>query len=123
MGMSDDWAMRRTCAECPWLLSSPVGKFSIDRFLELADTCKPGGLPGHVFACHMSPTGQPRACAGMVIALRDNLPNRVRMLVAQGFMDPDDVTATGLLYPTYRAMAAANYCDPDEPEFEGLPGG
>lgn len=116
-----DWQMHKTCAECPWLLSSPPGKFPPERYYELADTCKPGGMPGNVFACHMTPDGRERACAGMLIVTRDDLPNRLRLMVAWGQVDPEACEASGPLYPSYRALAAANYCDPEDEALNGLP--
>jgi hypothetical protein len=115
------WAMRRTCDDCPFLLSSPVGKFSAERFLDLAHTCKPGEMPGNVFACHNSPAGREKACAGMILVTRDDLPNRLRLMVSQGLLNPDDISATGPLFASYRDMATANGCDPDAPELIGLP--
>jgi hypothetical protein len=119
--IEDEWGMRRTCAECPWLLSSIPGKFRPRRYYDLADTCKPGGIPRGLFACHMTPDGNTRACAGMMIVCGDDAPNRLRLLAMQGKIDPSKVEASGPLYPSYRAMAAANYCDPDHPAFAGLP--
>lgn len=105
-------AMPRTCAECPWLLSSAPGRFPPERYYDLAHTCRPGGWPQPMFACHMTPEEGTRACAGMLIALRDDWPNMVRWQVMKGNIDPEQITASGPLYPTYEAMAEANGCDP-----------
>lgn len=113
------FAMKTTCAECPWLLSSRPGKFPPERYLQLADTCTPGGLRG-VFACHMTPEGEERACAGMLIVCGQD-SNRVRLAMIQGRLDPTSIKASGPLYPNYRAMAEANGCAPDAPEFDDLP--
>jgi hypothetical protein len=116
--MMSEFAMKSTCAECPWLLTSKPGKFPPERYLELADTCKPGGLHG-LFACHMTPDGGERACAGMLTVCGMD-SNRVRLAMIEGRFDPRTVKATGPLYPNYRAMAEANGCDPEAEEFEGL---
>lgn len=121
MTVKDEWGMRRTCPECPWLLSSNPGKFPPERYIKLADTCKPGGIPRALFACHMTPEENTRACAGMMIVCGDDAPNMLRLLLIKGKIDPSNVEASGPLYPSYRAMAAANDCDPHDPAFEGLP--
>lgn len=113
--------MRRTCSECPWLLASAPGKFPPERYLDLAHTCKPGEFPIGVFACHMSPEHGGKACAGAVVALAGDYPNSIRMLIHAGMIDPARVQARGPLYPSYRAMAAANGCDPTDPAFDGMP--
>jgi hypothetical protein len=117
----NEFGMRRTCPECPWLLSSAPGKFPPERYIDLADTCKPGGIPRALFACHMTPEENTRACAGMMIVCGDDAPNMLRLLWARRLIDPSNVEASGPLYPSYRAMAAANGCDPNDPAFEGLP--
>jgi hypothetical protein len=113
-----EFAMKSTCAECPFLLASMPGKFPPSRYLELAETCKPGGLRA-LFACHMTPDGGERACAGMLTVCGMH-SNRVRLAMIERRFDPASIKVTGPLYPSYRAMAEANGCDRDAPEFEGL---
>lgn len=62
-----DFAMSKTCGECPWRRDVPAGKFPPERYRALQATCEPGGLHP-VFACHMTPKGSERACAGFLIA-------------------------------------------------------
>jgi Family of unknown function (DUF6283) len=117
-GTMSDFAMTRTCPECPWLLSSKPGKFPPERYKAMADTCRPGGIRP-VFACHMTPDGNPRACAGMILVCgRDS--NLVRVAAMSERFEPSQITASGPLYPSYLAMAAANGCDISDPIFEGM---
>lgn len=100
-----DWAMLRTCSECPWLKSSPRGQFSPERYAALRNTCRSGGL-WPFFACHKTPEGKERACAGFLLVQGAD-SNRVRLC-----MGPDwnlgMVTASGPLYGSFRKMALAN---------------
>lgn len=113
------FAVTKTCSECPFLLASRLGKFPASRYLELADTCKPG-LVASIFACHMSGEGKERACAGMLkVCGWDS--NMVRLAALTGRVDLEAIEATGPLYVSYRALAIANGCDPEAPEFDGLP--
>lgn len=103
--------MKRTCAECPWKRSSSSGKFLPEQYEALTSTCEPGGLPG-VFACHMTPAGEERACAGFLIVHgADN--NRVRIAMIAGAWSPGDSTADGPLYGSFAEMSCANGFDPE----------
>jgi Family of unknown function (DUF6283) len=118
--MAQSFAVTRCCPECPFRMESRLGKFPPERYLQLADTVRPGGWPGAVFACHMTPEGQERACAGMLLVCGAD-SNRIRMAIITERLDMSKIETNGELYPTYRAMAVANGCDPDAPEFDGLP--
>ncbi len=103
--------MTRTCAECPWRRDVAPGRFPPERYEALLSTCKPGGMPKAMFACHKSSEGQEKACAGMLLVEGPNL-NSVRLAVALGKIDPHEVTAAGPLYENFREMAKANGYDP-----------
>lgn len=101
-----DFAMPAVCRECPWRRDVPVGKFSPERYIRLAATCTPGGLPG-IFACHLTPEGGPRACAGMLaVCGTDN--NRVRLAISRGDWTPPEGPPPPDLYADYAEMAIAN---------------
>jgi hypothetical protein len=113
------FAMTCTCSECPWLRSSAPAKFTPECYLQLAETCKPGGLR-EIFTCHMTPDGSERACAGMLLVCGlDN--NVVRLAIIQKRVDIHKVRAIGELYRSCREMAVANGCESDSLEFRGLP--
>lgn len=115
--MSDGpFAMARTCAECPWRRDVPTGKFPPERYIALADTCAPGGL-APVFACHMTPDGGERACAGMLAACGMD-SNRVRLAVAFGLWKPGEAEAAGPLFASFPAMAEANGVPADHPALD-----
>lgn len=78
---------KKPCAECPWKKSSDPGKFPAERYEALRST---SGAPGHeapvgspMFACHMTPEGREKACAGW---LATEGPNHlgVRLAVITG---------------------------------------
>lgn len=100
--------MKKTCRECPWKVSNPPGKFPPERYAALASTAdRSHGFPQKVFACHMTPEGGERACAGFVIVVsRDNVS--LRLAVSQGQFKPDEIEADDELYGSYAEMAAAN---------------
>ena len=109
-GGKGGFAMLRTCAECPWKRDVPVGKFPPERYEALRHTCREGGIRP-VFACHMSPEGGERACAGMLLVHgTDN--NLVRVAILQGRLDLGAVRADGPLYGSFHEMARANGYDP-----------
>jgi hypothetical protein len=68
----------------------------------------------------MTQEGEERACAGMLLVCGHD-SNRVRLAMSHGRYDPTSIKASGPLFPNYRAMAEANGCDPDAPEFKDLP--
>lgn len=111
--------VRRTCPECPWRRDVPPGRFPPERFRALADTCKPGGLRP-MFACHLSPEGAERACAGFVLVAGPDA-NSVRLAAARGRFRPGEVSTDAPLFGSYREMAEANGVAPDDPALEGLP--
>jgi len=114
-----EFAMTRTCAECPWRRDVATGKFPASRFRSLRATCEPGGLPA-VFACHMTPEGAERACAGF-LAVCGADSNRVRIAVYQGRVELDAIQSDGPLYGSFAEMARANGYDPDTETFEHAP--
>lgn len=102
-----------TCNECPWRTDVPVGRFSASRYQALESTCRPGGLPA-IFACHKSPEGQERACAGFLIVHGwDN--NRCRLAALSGAWKPGSNTALAPLYASFDDLARANGYNPEEP--------
>lgn len=105
-----EFAMKRTCDECPWRRDVPVGKFPPERYQALEATCRPGGLP-NIFACHRTPEGAERACAGFLLVHgADN--NCCRLAAMSGKWVPGEQIATGPLYESFDEMARANGYEP-----------
>jgi len=113
--------VHRPCQECPWKVDAEAGKFPTCRYEQLTATAgAPGAevwLDAPIFACHKSPEGGERACAGWLATVgRDHLG--IRMAVITGRLDPvalDPGEGWPELHPTYAAMAIANGVDPDDP--------
>lgn len=83
--------VHRPCAECPWRCDTSPGQFPACRYDALRNTAgasgAEAGLRAPMFACHKTPDGQERACAGWLAAVGiDHLG--VRLAVAQGCLDP-----------------------------------
>lgn len=91
---------KRPCAECPWRMDVPTGKFPATRFRTLAATAY--DMATTIFACHMSKEGGEVACAGFV--LMQGAHNLTLRMARQRF----DVSSDVPLFPTYRQMAQAN---------------
>lgn len=91
---------KQPCAECPWRLDAKPGKFSKQRFIDLAGTAY--DLAPTIFACHMSPEGGEVACAGFIIS--QGAHNMALRMARQRF----DCRSTVVLFNTYREMAIAN---------------
>lgn len=107
-----DFAVLRTCRECPWKTTSVPGKFAPERYRKLRRTCEQS-LANPVFACHMSPEGEEKACAGFLLV--EGVNNiLVRIAAAYGRFSYDDIKADGPLYESFAAMARANGYDPED---------
>lgn len=92
---------KKPCAECPWRMDNPPGRFPVERYVSLAGTAYDLAIP--IFACHMSKEGGEVMCAGYY--LQSGAHNLSVRLSGQRF----DVESGGAkLYPTYRALARAN---------------
>lgn len=81
--------MDRPCGRCPWRRDVPPGEFSLERFLALWKTSHQPPVydrPEEVeqqpmFACHKTPEGQERACAGwLAVAGWSNIAVRIAVL-------------------------------------------
>ena len=105
-----DFAMTRTCRECPWKRSTPLGKFPPARYKALAETANRSSsltFRQPVFACHMSPEGGEKACAGFMLVVGfDNI--NVRLAGARKQFDMREIQADGELYESFDEMARAN---------------
>lgn len=105
-----------TCANCPWLRSSPPGEFKVERYISLKGSVQQGF--GKMFACHKSQEGEEFACVGAL--LRGGMANfYARTFVAQGQIDLSKLRATGPLYECFSEMARANGVP--EAELQDLP--
>ena len=111
--------VHRPCSECPWRRDSPVGQFPACRYEALRDTSGGPGveapLGSPLFACHKTPDGQERACAGwLAVAGVDHLG--VRLAVVMGRL-PGEALVPGEgwpdLYDSFEEMAAANAAGKD----------
>ena len=87
--------VKRPCDECPFRVDADPGRFSPERWAALtassADERGMGpefGAP--LFACHKTPEGGERACAGWLVAEGLNHPG-VRMSLMTGSLPPDAV--------------------------------
>lgn len=80
----------------------------------MESSCRQGF--GRLFACHMSTEGGEFACAGyLLVAGLQNF--RVRLALARGRLDPDEIVSDVALYGSFAEMARANDYDPgDSPE-------
>lgn len=109
--------VHRPCDQCPWRRDTPPGQFPAHRYQALRATSgQPGreaGLNAPMFACHKTPDGKERACAGwLVVAGLDHLG--VRLAIAQQRLAVADVTPADdwpALYDTYEQMAQAMAAD------------
>ena len=110
--MSELPRMNRPCAECPWRRDTDPGQFESCRYDALRET---SGMPGReahmrapMFACHKSPEGAERACAGwLAVAGYEHLG--VRILLITGRLDASALTPGDdwpELFSSYEEMAA-----------------
>ena len=110
--------MHRPCPGCPWRVDQ-TGSFPAEAFRISANTAY--DMATHVFGCHMAGKDNPATCAGFLLRGADhNMAVRLRYL--KGEIDPDDISSDVELHASYRAMAIANGCDPDDPELRGCRG-
>lgn len=59
--------VKRPCDECPWRVDAEPGRFTQERWEALMDsdaTEAPQAMGAPLFACHKTPAGEERACAG-----------------------------------------------------------
>ena len=121
--------VRRPCDECPWRRDTPPGRFETCRYEALAVTAgTPGAeaaLDAPMFACHKTPDGGDRACAGwLAVAGYEHLG--VRLAVVTGALDvaalaPGD--GWPALFGSYAEMADAQGKEtPDERPRPDVPG-
>jgi hypothetical protein len=108
---------KRLCVECPWRRSTPVGKFSADKYRELAGTAE--DMSQRVFTCHMTPEHKPNACAGW-IQQQGGHNLTIRMALIGGSLDLSEIEAEPNLYANYREIAIANGVDEDDPALEDI---
>ncbi|MDX3345966.1 DUF6283 family protein [Streptomyces sp. ME02-6987-2C] len=115
--MSDDQMPRqeRPCTRCPWRLDTPAGQFAQERYdsegLRSTSPQGPDSQPtvwSPLFACHKSPEGREKACAGWLAAVGSEHPG-VRLAVAQDRL-PAEALSPGEdwppLFASYTEMAA-----------------
>jgi len=105
---------RAPCPGCPWRLDT-VGEFPPEAFELSARTAYDMAEP--VFACHESGVDGGHTCAGFLLRGADH-----NLAVRLGHMNgtyKGDVTDDGIeLHESYRAMAAANGVNPQNPVLE-----
>ena len=99
------------CTECPWVMTTPPGQFSAERYAAIRHTTgtendqAPLGAP--LFACHKSAEGHHVPCAGWLAAVGLESIS-VRVLVSQGAL-PASVLRPGKgwprLFTNYEEMA------------------
>lgn len=104
--MSDDFAVPRQCADCPFRLDVAPGKFHADRYRHLFLTCVVE--EGAVMACHNTPAGRERACAGFLAAEGERLA-LPRMARSAGMWSPESLGLADVpQHRSFEEMAAAN---------------
>lgn len=105
---------QQPCSNCPWRRDSPAGEFPPERYEALAATAgrrgAEAGLTAPIFACHKSPEGHARACAGWLAQVgTDHLG--IRLAIVTGRL-PGEVLRPGTgwpeLFDSYEEMAARN---------------
>jgi hypothetical protein len=111
VSMNDGGFRKNPCPECPWRKDVPTGVFPADAFRTSANTACDASV--RIFACHMSGTEAPLACAGFLLQNADN-NIAVRIASSMGRFDPDQVSSRAPLYDNYREMAIANGVDSDD---------
>lgn len=80
--------VKRPCDECPWRVDAEPGRFAPERWAALAASSadERGFGPEYgnpLFACHKTPEGEERACAGWLAREGANHPT-VRLAVLLG---------------------------------------
>lgn len=109
---------RQPCAECPWRRAN-AGSFPAEAFLHSAHTAE--DMSSHTFGCHMKGTARSSVCAGFLLAGADHNLS-VRLARARGQM-MDVRGEPSELFASYKEMAVANGCDPDDPALARCRGG
>lgn len=112
--MIDFSRVHRPCNECPWRRDALRGKFPACRYEALQNTVGGPGCEAPInapmFACHKSPDGRERACAGWLAVVGvEHLG--VRYAIVSGRLPPEALRAGDdwpELYPSYEELAAAN---------------
>lgn len=113
--------VHRPCDECPWRRDTPAGRFPACRYQQLAETTGGPGtevaLGAPMFACHKTPDGRERACAGWLATTgRHHLG--VRLAAALGRLDPaalEPGPGWPDLFDTYDEMAATQAATDEDP--------
>lgn len=108
---------KRLCVECPWRRSAPAGKFSADKYRELATTAE--DMSQRVFTCHMTPEHKPNACAGW-IQQQGGHNLTIRMALISGAIDLAEIEPVPDLHANYREIAIANGVDDDDPALDKI---
>lgn len=79
--------IKRPCDECPWRIDAEPGRFEAERWEALAASSHDGHFGPQItdpmFACHKTPDGKERACAGWLAVEGANHP-RIRLGVMTG---------------------------------------
>jgi hypothetical protein len=107
---------KRPCGACPWRVDVDPGEFPPDRYACLARTSADqrtgasASVEAPMFACHLSPDGKERACAGW-LAVEGAGHVGVRLAVVTGRL-PSTTLRPGKgwpeLHPDYATLAAIN---------------
>lgn len=102
--------VKRPCAECPWKVDTEPGQFpacNYERLRNTSDVDEQPGINDPFFACHKTPEGEERACAGW-LAVEGHAHVGVRLAVAMGRL-PAEALEPGpdwpQLFGSFREMA------------------
>lgn len=100
--MNDFPHCKHPCAECPWRLANPAGKFPPHRYRVLISTAVDMAIP--VFGCHMSTEEHTVACAGFLLSLDAQHNLSVRM----SRLDLATISTDVPLHASYYRLARFN---------------
>lgn len=102
--------VKRPCSECPWKVDTKPGQFpacNYQRLENTSDVNRQPGLTDPMFACHKTPEGEERACAGW-LAVEGHAHIGVRLAVAQRRIPVEALTPGDdwpELFKSFREMA------------------
>lgn len=111
---SASYSFRRDpCAECPWRMDQPVGRFPVEAYRHSAGTSY--DMAQTTFACHMAGASRPQTCAGFLLSSGAVHNMNLRMAAIRDAFDWGSVRSDVDLYGSYREMAEANGVERDDP--------
>lgn len=104
--------IKKQCPDCPWKKSTELGKFKLERYLNLESSVRQGF--GGLFACHATPCKGEAACVGWAHnQVREDGAGPqnfyLRLALSQQLICPEDLEVEGEQYDSFEEMVGANY--------------